>query len=157
MVKALPDKHVDPSPLGIDNIISQLPLPDLDLKRGLPLGLDNLLGGSSKGHEGGPSGYSSSDGSKYASYVPLDKQGSPITPHSHDRASTGLPIIGDLPLVGHSLDKGTPLAPLKGILEIRTPHGSANRAHLHHQVVKKETVCGPLLSEVQKYLKLISA
>jgi hypothetical protein len=43
MVKALPDHNIDPSPLGIDNIVSGLDLPEINLKRGLA-GLDGLVG-----------------------------------------------------------------------------------------------------------------
>ena len=128
MAKALPDKHIDPSPMGIDNIVSTLPLPGLDLKRGL---LDGLLatGGSgspSRGAKSFPKG-SSSDGSMFSGFVPLDRNGDATGPGSNGGASS-LPLEGDLPLVG-DMTNGSPLAPLKGILGVRGLNGKVKRDH----------------------------
>lgn len=134
MAKALPDKHIDPSPMGIDNIISTLPLPGIDLKRGLPLGLDGLLGGV--GGSGPPSRAAKTipkgplgDGSMFSSFVPLDKNGDAAGPRSKaGSSSSSTPVIGELPLVG-GMTNGAPLAPLKSILGVRGLDGKPKRDH----------------------------
>lgn len=107
MLKALPDKNIDPSPLGIDNIVANLPLPDLDLLKRDPeaaLDLDDILDDRATSPTSGGA-------AKYSSFIPFDKSGSPVGPQSKPNGGlvAGLPLVGDL-------TKGTPLAPLKSLL-----------------------------------------
>ena len=132
MAKALPDKHIDPSPRGVDNIISNLPLPGIDLKRDLPLGLGGLLGSGSgspsRGAKSFPKG-SANDGSMFTSFVPLDKNGDAVRrkPHSSLPGSS-TPIDGDSPIL-RAKPNGGPLTPLKGVLGVRGLDGKPKRDH----------------------------
>ena len=115
MVKALPDNHIDPSPLGVDNIVSGLGLPGLGLKRGLA-GLDGLIGMTGlnrKNPLGSPVKETPGETVPVLnSFIPLDRMGSPIKPGSK---GMGLGAM-DIPVDGGVVD-GMPVAPLEGLLD----------------------------------------
>jgi len=115
MVKALPDHNIDPSPLGIDNIVSGLGLPEINLKRGLA-GLDGLVG-MTRLDRNNPLGSAVHErpGATMPvlnSFVPLDKMGSPLAPSAGHKGQ----IVGDVPVVGEMID-GMPVKPLEGLLD----------------------------------------
>lgn len=125
--------------MGIDNILSTLPLPGLDLKRGL---LDGLLGmggsGSpSRGAKSFPKG-SPSDGSMFSSFVPLEMNGDATGPKPKGDALSSLPFEGELPLVDE-MEMGTPLEPMKGIPGVRGLDGKVKRDH--RRLARRSQVC----------------
>lgn len=114
MIKALPDKHIDPSPLGIDNIVSNLPIPGINLKRFLPLGLDGLLGVSQ------PAGTDGVIELVKGASGPLDGLGSIKSRHN-----------GQLPMLD-AINKRTPLANSKGLHGARSDLSTLHHgAHIH--------------------------
>jgi hypothetical protein len=116
MIKALPDNHIDPSPLGVDNMVSGLGLPDLGLKRGLA-GLDDLIGMTGLNRKN-PLGSPITEGPGDAvpvlnSFIPLDIMGSPVKPGSK---GMGLGGMDDVPVVG-GMEVGLPVAPVEGLID----------------------------------------
>ena len=115
MVKALPDHNIDPSPLGIDNIISGLGLPELNLKRGLA-GLKGLVGmtGLNRNNPLGSAVHERPGDVMPVlnSFVPLDQMGSPIAPSAGHKGQ----VVGDVPVVGEMIN-GMPVKPLEGLLD----------------------------------------
>jgi hypothetical protein len=115
MVKALPDHNIDPSPLGIDNIVSGLGLPELNLKRGLA-GLDGLVGMPrlDRSNPLGPAVRERPGDTRpvFNSFVPLDKMGSPIAPGAGHNGQA----MEDVPVVGQMVN-GMPVQPLEGLLD----------------------------------------
>lgn len=115
MIKALPDHNIDPSPLGVDNIVSGLGLPNLNLKRGLT-GLDGLVGmsGLNRNNPLGPA-VNERPGDVMPvlnSFVPLDQMGSPIAPSAGHKGQ----IVEDVPVAGEMVN-GIPMEPLEGLLD----------------------------------------
>jgi hypothetical protein len=114
MVKALPDHNIDPSPLGIDNMVSGLGLPEMNLKRGLA-GLDGLVGMTrlDKSNPLGPAVRERPGETRPVlnSFVPLDEMGSPVAPSAGNKGQ----VVGDEPVVGEMVN-GMPIKPLEGLL-----------------------------------------
>ena len=114
-VKALPDHNIDPSPLGIDNIVSGLGLPELHLKRGLA-GLEGLVGmtGLNRNNPLGSAVHERPGDVMPVlnSFVPLDQMGSPIAPSAGHKGQ----VVGDVPVVGEMIN-GMPVKPLEGLLD----------------------------------------
>jgi len=114
MVKALPDHNIDPSPLGIDNMVSGLGLPEMNVKRGLA-GLDGLIG-MTKLDRNNPlnSAVHERPGDTrpvFNSFVPLDGMGTPIAPSAGHKGQ----VVEDVPVVSEMVD-GMPIEPLEGLL-----------------------------------------
>jgi len=114
MVKALPDHNIDPSPLGIDNMVSGLGLPEMNMKRGLA-GLDGLVG-MTRLNRNNPLGSAVHERPGdtrpvFNSFVPLDGMGTPIAPSAGHKGQ----VVGDVPVVGEMVD-GMPIEPLEGLL-----------------------------------------
>lgn len=106
MVKALPDHNIDPSPLGIDNTIAGLGLPELNLKRSLG-GLDGLMGmtGFSRNNPLGPAVEERPGETKpvFHSFIPLDEMKSPVMPGAKHKGSSMVnedEIKSAVPLLG---------------------------------------------------------
>jgi hypothetical protein len=110
MVKALPDHHIDPSPLGVDNMVSGLGLPEMNLKRGLA-GLDGLVGMTrlDRSNPLGPAVRERPGETRPVlnSFVPLDEMGSPVAPGAGNKGQ----VMSNAPVVN-----GMPVEPLEGLL-----------------------------------------
>jgi hypothetical protein len=114
MVKALPDHNIDPSPLGLDNMVSRLVLPEMNLKRGLA-GLDVLVGMSrlDRSNPLGPAVRERPGATRPVlnSFVPLDEMGSPVAASAGHKGQ----VVGDVPIV-EDMVNGMPVEPLEGLL-----------------------------------------
>jgi hypothetical protein len=115
MVKALPDHNIDPSPLGIDNVVSGLGLPEMNLKRGLA-GLDDLVGMTrlNRSNPFGPAVRERTGETRpvFNSFVPFDEMGSPVAPSAGHKGH----VVEDVPVVGEMVD-GMPIKPPQGLLD----------------------------------------
>lgn len=114
MVKALPDPNIDSSPLGIDNMISGLGLPEMNMKRDRA-DLDGLIG-MTKLDRNNPLGSAVHERPGdtrpvFNSFVPLDGMGTPIAPSAGHKGQ----VVGDMPVVGEMVG-GMPIEPLEGLL-----------------------------------------
>ena len=109
MVKALPDHHIDPSLLGIDNVVSARGLHEMNSKRGLA-DLDGLVGMTrlDRSNPLGPAVRERPGETRpvYNSFVPLDEMGSPVAPSAGHKGQV---------VVGEMVD-GMPIKPLEGLL-----------------------------------------
>jgi hypothetical protein len=114
MVKALPDHHIDPSPLGVDNMVSDLGLPEMNLKRGLA-GLDGLVGMTrlDRSNPLGPAVRERPGETRPVlnSFVPLDEMGSPVAPGAGNKGQ----VMSNAPVAGEMVN-GMPVEPLEGLL-----------------------------------------
>jgi hypothetical protein len=141
MAKALPDKHIDPSPLGMDRMISTLPLPGLDLKRGVSA-LDDVMGmaGLRSSPLGSPVEEQPGEVRPvFSSYVPVDHNGSPIAPGGGAMAQNA---VSDLPVVGDmGVTDGLPLQPLEGLLGSLGAGGLVKRQEKRSMMVSEPSAC----------------